>query len=70
MTEPDEDLSPQTILRERDLARRWQKSVRFLQRQRATASGPPWLRIGASIYYRAEDVLAFEAARLHVGRKA
>lgn len=57
-----EELRPRTVIRERDLAHRWHKSVRSLQRLRRDRAGPRWLRIGATIYYRTEDVLAFEAA--------
>lgn len=48
------------IIRERELAARWRKSIRFLQRLRRSRQGPPWLRIGATVYYRVEDVRAFE----------
>ena len=62
-----EELPPRTVIRERDLARRWGKSVRFLQRLRGSELGPPWLRIGSTIFYRAEDILAYEAARAQRG---
>ncbi len=66
---PDDlhELRPRTVIRERDLARRWRKSVRSLQRLRRVRSGPRWLRIGATIYYRAEDILEFESARTRDG---
>lgn len=54
----DRDLA---LLSERDLATRWKKSVRTLQRWRAEGYGPRYLRIGASFLYRLDDVLAFEA---------
>lgn len=51
------------LLRERELADRWHKSLRTLQRWRAAGHAPPHIRIGSSILYRFPDVLAFEAAR-------
>lgn len=48
------------LLAERELAARWLKSQRTLQRWRGNGTGPPWLRIGGSIFYRVSDVLAFE----------
>jgi len=49
-----------TLLAERELAARWRKSLRTLQRWRAEGYGPAHLRIGGSILYRLEDILAFE----------
>ena len=49
------------LLQDRDLAARWHKSVRTLQRWRAEGYGPAWLQIGGTIFYRLEDVFAFEA---------
>jgi hypothetical protein len=57
-----EVLSP--LIRESDLARRWNKSIRTMQRRRRQQAGPPWFRIGATIYYRIEDVLTYEQAGL------
>lgn len=51
------------LLRERELADRWHKSLRTLQRWRAAGCGPPHIRIGRSVLYRFPDVLAFEVAR-------
>ena len=62
-----QELRPSTIVAERKLASRWGKSIRFLQRLRRARRGPPWLRIGATGYYRAEDILAFEAEQMHDG---
>jgi hypothetical protein len=55
---------PKPVLRERDLADRWRKSLRTVQRMRDGNGGPAWFRIGRTVYYRLDDVLAFEAARL------
>lgn len=47
---------------ERDLARRWGKSVRTVQRLRRDGQSPVFLRIGGCIYYLMSDVVAFEQA--------
>ena len=47
---------------ERELAERWRKSIRTIQRMRVTRTGPAYLRIGGSILYRMEDIEAFEFA--------
>lgn len=60
-TTVDEDVEDH-FLRERDLARRWRKSPRSLQRWRVDGTGPAFVRIGGSIRYRLDDVLAYEAA--------
>jgi hypothetical protein len=53
---------------ERDLAVRWGKSIRTLQRLRRDGHGPAFLRIGGCIYYLAADIEAFEqASRKNVG---
>lgn len=57
----EEEPGPYALIRERDLADRWRKSLRTLQRWRAEGYGPAYLRIGGSIFYRLSDVLAFEA---------
>ncbi len=57
----DNEPGPLALIRERDLAERWKKSLRTLQRWRAEGYGPAYLRIGGSIFYRSGDVLAFEA---------
>lgn len=50
------------VLREHALAARWGKSIRFLQRQRQSRHGPPWFKIGSTVFYRVDDVLAFETS--------
>jgi hypothetical protein len=50
------------LILDRVLAKRWNKSVRTLQRWRSNGYGPAYLRIGGTVYYRLADVLAFEAA--------
>lgn len=48
------------LLRERSLAKRWGKSIRTLQRWRASGYGPPYILLGCSVRYRLGDVIAFE----------
>ena len=48
-----------------DLARRWRVSPRTLERWRWLGQGPAYLKLGAAIAYRLEDVEAFEAKRRH-----
>ncbi|MES2846557.1 MAG: helix-turn-helix domain-containing protein [Pseudomonadota bacterium] len=48
------------LLTTRNLATRWGKSVRTLQRWRALGYGPAWFNAGRSTFYRIEDVLRFE----------
>jgi hypothetical protein len=51
-------------LTERQLADRWQISVRTLQAARVNGSGIPFVRIGGrSVRYRMADVLAHEQDR-------
>lgn len=52
---------PDAPIRAHDLADRWQKSLRTLQRWRSEGYGPAHIRIGGSTYYRLGDVLEFEA---------
>jgi hypothetical protein len=59
---PDEIPQSQdrVFLREFELAARWRLSVRSLQRRRAERLGPPHMRVGRSILYRLDDIVAFE----------
>ncbi len=50
-----------------DLARRWRKSPRTLERWRWLGQGPAYLKLGAAVAYRLDDVEAFEAGRRHAG---
>ncbi|WP_103256406.1 helix-turn-helix transcriptional regulator [Tabrizicola aquatica] len=54
----DED---RQFIAEADLAFRYGKAVRTLQRWRAKGYGPTFMRIGGSIFYRLEDIEEFEA---------
>lgn len=55
------------FLRERDLAQRWHKSIRSLQRWRKEGFGPAYVQIGGSCLYRLGDILDFEAAMCRGG---
>ena len=48
-----------------DLARRWRVSPRTLERWRWLGQGPAYLKLGAAVAYRLDDVEAFEARRRH-----
>ena len=52
---------------ERDLAAHWKKSVRTLQRWRRDGYGPAYFTIGSTIFYRLDDILAFEETQRTVG---
>ncbi|WBL32176.1 helix-turn-helix domain-containing protein [Sinirhodobacter sp. HNIBRBA609] len=52
---------PSAPVPERDLAERWQRSIRTLQRWRAEGYGPAHMTIGGSVFYRTRDILEFEA---------
>ncbi len=64
MTEPLPSLRLPATLTQGDLAARWRLTIRTLDRWRIAGTGPAWLLLNGSIRYRAEDVLAFERARL------
>lgn len=50
-------------LNEKQLAERWGMTARTLQGWRSSGKGPKFIRIGErSIFYRLEDVEAYEAA--------
>jgi hypothetical protein len=53
-------------LRQKQLAERWQISPRTLEQWRWQGRGPKYLKIGAIVVYRLEDVEAFEAEHLHL----
>ena len=52
------------LVAERELRPSMDQVHPFLQRLRRARRRPPWLRIGATVYYRAEDILAFEAEQM------
>ena len=55
---------PARHLTKAELAERWQVNERTLDRWREAGTGPAWMKLNGSIRYRAEDVDAFERARL------
>jgi predicted site-specific integrase-resolvase len=46
------------------LAKRWQISVRTLERWRYEGTGPAWVKIGGHVLYRVSIVEDFEGDRL------
>ena len=46
------------------LARRWNLSVRTLEKWRSIDKGPDYLKIGGRVIYRLEDIETFEATHL------
>ncbi|WP_426954185.1 helix-turn-helix transcriptional regulator [Muricoccus radiodurans] len=54
-----------TLLHQIELARRWRISPRTLERWRWQNQGPAYLKLGGSVAYRLDDVLAYEAAQRH-----
>ena len=53
-------------LDQKRLASRWLMSPRTLEQWRWQGRGPRYLKIGAKVVYRLEDIEAFEAENLHV----
>lgn len=51
-------------LNQAELARRLRISPRTLERWRWSGDGPSYLKIGARVVYRLEDIEAYEAKRL------
>lgn len=51
-------------MKQQQLAARWQMSPRTLEQWRWLGKGPQFLKIGARVLYREEDVEAWEAAQL------
>jgi predicted DNA-binding transcriptional regulator AlpA len=52
-----------SLLKERDVARRMSVSVASVRRWRLLSQGPKFLKIGASVRYRPEDVDAWLDSR-------
>ena len=53
------------LVAESDLAARWNKSSRTLQRMRARREGPAWFTIGRTVFYRTGDILDYEKNARH-----
>ena len=64
-TSPREPTAAVHHLTQLDLARRWRVSPRTLERWRWLGQGPAYLKLGAAVAYRLEDVEAFEASQRH-----
>ncbi len=71
-TSPREPTVAVHHLTQLDLARRWRVSPRTLERWRWRwrwlGQGPAYLKLGAAVAYRLEDVEAFEARQRQVAR--
>ena len=57
------DINYETLLTERDVARSLALSVATVRRWRLLRQGPKYLKIGAAVRYRAEDVSAWVESR-------
>ncbi len=62
MKYPTQDDNPRKFLTEQELAVRWNKTRRTIQRMRSDGGGPAYHRIRGSILYKFEDIEAYEAA--------
>ena len=51
----------------RQLAARWQVSVRTLERWRSERHGPPWIVVRGSVRYAEVEIEAFEAEHRQAG---
>jgi hypothetical protein len=49
---------------QKELAGRWDCSEKTLERRRSGGNGCPFVMISRRVYYREEDIEAFEAARV------
>ena len=49
---------------QKDLAERWDCSRKTLERRRSAGTGCPFVVISRRVYYREEDIEAFEVAQV------
>jgi hypothetical protein len=56
------------LLHQAELAHRWRISPRTLERWRWLGQGPAYLKLGGSVAYRLDNVLAYEAAQRRTSR--
>ncbi len=56
--------SPTDLLHERDAARRLGLSVATLRRRRLNQQPPAWVKLGARVLYRVQDLESFIEAHL------
>lgn len=54
------------LLSERDLSNRWGLSARTLQRWRWRRQGPPYVKLGRRVAYRANDIDEWEERNRYV----
>jgi hypothetical protein len=52
------------FLTEKQLANRWNISVKAVQRWRVVGQGPKWMKFGAAVRYSLAEVESIEAASL------
>jgi hypothetical protein len=52
-------------LNQNQLAERWNMSPRTLERWRWLGQGPVYLKLGGRVSYRLDDIVEYEARRLH-----
>ncbi len=57
--------APASFLSSRDLAYRWLCSDQSIRVRRMRGDGPRYLKLGRRVFYRLEDVEAYEAERMH-----
>jgi len=62
------DTSLETLLTEQDYARIIKRSVASIRRDRAIGSGCPYLKLGALVRYRPEDIKAYLERSLRSGQ--
>lgn len=58
-------MNQEKFLTEKDLAKRWSKSVKTIQRKRWLKEGPPYFKDGR-VRYRLSDIEAYEERHTHL----
>ena len=56
-------MAEQELLKEQDVARKLRMSLATVRRWRLLKTGPPYIKIGASVRYRPEDLEAFVSSK-------
>tara|TARA_R110000822_G_scaffold284876_1_gene406287 strand:- start:360 stop:548 length:189 start_codon:yes stop_codon:yes gene_type:complete len=56
----------QVTFTQNQLAARWGVSRRTIERWRKTEFGPAWFKVGGSVRFNINDILAFERAGQHL----
>ncbi|QJF51097.1 helix-turn-helix transcriptional regulator [Roseobacter ponti] len=57
------------LIRESRVAERWSKSRRTIQRWRASGKMPRHIRIGSTVFYLIDDIIAHEDALTSTGKE-